>query len=176
MPKSQDLKILEAAIKLEEDGRKFYLSASEKAKNIPAKRLLASLADEELKHIERITELHNGLKENKEWADFQKSISKEAKAKMRLIFKPLSQGEQKRIKADPSSLEAIELAMKKERLSYNFYNEQAKATDISIARIFYNRLKAEEEYHYDLLEEAYSYLSDIASWFVKQEGRVMEGG
>lgn len=61
MPKS-DLKILETAIKLEEDGRNFYLKASKQAKNLPAKRLLSSLADEELKHIERISEIHEGLK------------------------------------------------------------------------------------------------------------------
>ncbi len=171
-----DLKILEAAIKLEEDGRKFYLKTSKEAKNVLASRLLASLADEELKHIERITELHDGLKEDKRWADFKKPISKGAKAKMRLVFKPLSATEKVHLKRDPSNLEAIRLAMKKEKLSYNFYNEQAKAIDVPIAKKFYNGLKAEEEHHYDLLEEAYALLSDTASWFVKQEGRVMEGG
>lgn len=175
MPKS-DLKILEAAIKLEEDGRAFYLKASKQAKNIPAKRLLTSLADEELKHIERITEIHDGLIENKNWSDFKKSISKEAKARMRLVFKPLSKSERKRVKADPANLEAIKLAMKKEKLSYNFYNEQEKTTGLPVAKILYARLKKEEEHHYDLLEEAYSLLTDTASWFVKQEGRVMEGG
>lgn len=175
MPK-RDLTILKAAIKMEEDGRKFYIKSSRAAKNLPARRLLTSLADEELKHIERITEIYNGLKENKSWADFEKFISKEAKAKMRLAFRPLSEGESKRIKADPSNLEAIKLAMKKEKLSYDFYNGQAKATGLLIARVFYDRLKEEEEHHYDLLEEAYSLLSDAASWFVKQEGRIMEGG
>lgn len=172
MPKN-DLKILEAAIKLEEDGRAFYLKASKQAKNIPAKRLLASLADEELKHIERITEIHEGLKENKSWADFDKFISRETKAKMRLVF---NKSERKRVKADPVNLEAIKVAMKKEKLSYNFYNEQEKMTGLAVAKIFYARLKKEEEHHYDLLEEAYSFLSDAASWFVKEEGRVMEGG
>ncbi|MFH1778852.1 MAG: ferritin family protein [Candidatus Omnitrophota bacterium] len=175
MPKS-DLKILEAAIKLEEDGRAFYLKASKEAKNLPAKRLLSSLADEELKHIERISEIHEGLKGERNWSDFRKPISKLTKASMKLIFKPLSKSERKHLKADPSNLEAIKLAMKKEKSSYDFYNEQAKATNVAIAKIFYNRLKAEEELHYDLLEEAYSFLSDTAGWFVKEEGRVMEGG
>jgi len=172
----KDLEILEAAIKLEEDGRVFYLKASRQAKNIPAKRLLASLADEELKHIERISEIHEGLRAQKDWSDFKKPISRQAKASMKLIFKSLSKSEGRHLKADPSNLEAIKLAMKKEKLSFNFYDEQAKATRVAIAKIFYNRLKAEEEIHYDLLEEAYSFLSDTAGWFVKEEGRVMEGG
>lgn len=175
MPKS-DLKILEAAIKLEEDGRNFYLKASKQAKNLLAKRLLSSLADEELKHIERISEIHEGLRSKRSWSDFERSVSKQAKASMKLIFKPLSKSERKHLKTDPSNLEAIKLAMKKEKLSFNFYNERAKATGVAIAKIFYNRLKAEEEHHYDLLEEAYSFLSDTAGWFVKEEGRVMEGG
>lgn len=175
MPKS-DLKILEAAIKLEEGDRKFYLRASKEAKNVPSRKILASLADEELKHIERINEIYDGLKEDKCWTEFKEFILKEAKTKMKLVFKPLSASEKKRLKADPSNLEAIKLAMKKERISYDFYNEQAKVIDIPIAKAFYNRLKTEEEHHYDLLEETYSYLSDAASWFVKEEGRVMEGG
>ena len=42
MPK-KDLKILQAAIKMEEDGRKFYLKSAKAAKNAVAKKLLASL-------------------------------------------------------------------------------------------------------------------------------------
>ena len=175
MPKT-DLKILESAIKLEEDGRKFYLKASKEAKNVPAKKLLASLADEELKHIELINQIQEGLKEDKDWADFEKFVSKEAKARMKLVFKPVALSEKRRLKADPSNLEAIKIAMEKERLSYDFYDEQTRATNVKIAKVFYNRLKIEEEKHYDLLEEAYSYFSDASSWFVREEGRVMEGG
>ncbi len=41
--------------------------------------------------------------------------------------------------------------------------------------MFYNTLKKEEERHYELLEEALTMLADSVSWFVKTEGRVMEG-
>lgn len=173
---AKDLRILESAIKIEEDGRKFYLESARSAKNPAAKRLLSSLADEELKHIERIQQIHDGLKEDKDWTDFKKFISRTAKTKLTLIFKPLSPSEKKRLKQDPANLEALRISMKKEKTSYDYYDKQAKETRVSIAKVFYNRLKAEEERHYDLLEEAYSLLSDPASWFVGQEGRVMEGG
>ncbi len=174
MPK-KDLKILEAAIRMEEDGRRFYLRSGRAAKNAVAKRLLISLAGEELKHIDRIKEIHSGLKADKDWADFGKFISKTAKAKLRLVFKPLSTAEKRRLKADPSNLEAIKISMGKEKNSYRYYDQQSKATDIRIAKVFYERLKKEEEHHYELLEDAYSLLSDPASWFVHEEGRVMEG-
>jgi len=175
MPK-KDLRILEAAIKMEQDGRNFYLKSSKSAKNTVAKRLFASLADEELKHIERIKEIYKGLKEDKDWVDFGKTISKTAKAKLRLVFRPLSCAEKKRLKADPSNLEALKISMKKERDSYDYYDRQLKDTGVRIAKVFYERLKKEEERHYELLEEAYSLLSDPASWFVTKEGRVMEAG
>ena len=175
MPK-KDLKILEAAIKMEKDGRNFYLKSSRAAKNAAAKRLLVSLADEELKHIDRIKEIHEGLKEDRDWADFRKTISRTAKAKLRLVFRPLSSAEKKRLKADPSNLEALEISMKKEKASYDYYDRQSKDTGVRIAKVFYERLKKEEEHHYELLEEAYSLLSDPASWFVAKEGRVMEAG
>ncbi len=123
MPK-KDLKILEAAIKMEEDGRKFYLKSSKAAKNAVAKKLLVSLAEEELKHIDRIKEMHDGLKEDKDWADFSNFISNVAKEKLKLVFRPLSSSDKKRLKADPSNVEAIKIAMTKERDSYKYYDQQ----------------------------------------------------
>jgi len=175
MPK-KDLKILQAAIKMEEDGRRFYLKSSKTAKNAVAKKLLTSLADQELIHIERIKEISYGLKEDLDWNDFAKTITKDAKKKLSLVFKPLSAAEKKKLKADPSNLAAITIAMEKETKSYDYYDKQARSTNIRIAKVFFERLKKEEERHYELLEEAYSLLSDSASWFVKREGRVMEAG
>jgi len=175
MPK-KDLKILQAAIKMEEDGRKFYLKSSKTAKTAVAKKLLVSLADQELTHIERINDISYGLRKDLDWNDFAKTITKDAKKKLVLVFKPLSASEKKKLKADPSSLEAITISMKKETESYDYYDKQSKQANGRIAKLFYDRLKKEEEHHFELLEEAYSLLSDSASWFVKQEGRVMEGG
>lgn len=175
MPK-RDLKILQAAIKMEEDGRRFYLRSSKTAKNAVAKKLLVSLADQELTHIERVKEIYEGLKEEKDWNDFGKAISKESKKRLALVFRSLSASEKKKLKADPANIEAIKIAMKKETYSYDYYDKQSRETGIRIAKVFYDRLKKEEEHHYELLEEAYSLLSDSASWFVKQEGRVMEAG
>ena len=111
-----------------------------------------------------------------DWNDLAKTISKDAKKKLALVFRPLSASEKKKLKADPSNLEAITIAMKKETKSYDYYDKQSRETDIRIAKVFYDRLKKEEERHYELLEEAYSLLSDSVSWFVKHEGRVMEAG
>jgi rubrerythrin len=172
----RDLRILQGAIKMEEDGRGFYLKAGKTAKNAVAKKLLVSLAGQELIHIERIKEISLGLKGEKDWNDFAKTISEDVKKKLALVFSPLSVSEKKKLKADPSNLEAITIAMKKETKSYDYYDKQSKETGIRIAKVFYNRLKKEEERHYELLEEAYLLLSDSVSWFVKQEGRVMEAG
>ncbi len=172
----RDLRILQGAIKMEEDGRRFYLKAGRTAKNAVAKKLLVSLADQELIHIERIKEISYALKEEMDWNDLAKTISKDAKKNLALVFRPLSVSEKKKLKADPSNLEAIEIAMKKETKSYDYYHKQSKETDIRIAKVFYDRLKKEEEHHYELLEETYSLISDSVSWFVKHEGRVMEAG
>lgn len=174
MPK-KDLKVLEAAIKMEKDGRDFYLKSSKSARNAVAKRLLASLADEELRHIDRINEIYEGLKEDKDWADFGKAISKAAKAKLGIVFRPLSGAGKKRLRADPSNLEALKISMRKEKDSYDYYDRQSKDAGARVAKVFYGVLMKEEERHYELLEQAYSLLSDPASWFVQQEGRTMEG-
>lgn len=172
---ARDIRILESAVKMELDGRRFYLQAAKTAKNAIAKKLLVSLADEELKHIDRIKEISGGLKQEKDWSDFEKAIGRQAKKKLSLVFRRLTKAEIRRLKADPSNIKAIEIAMKKETKSYDYYDKQSKETGIRIAKVFYNSLKKEEERHYELLEEALTMLSDSVSWFVKTEGRVMEG-
>jgi rubrerythrin len=172
---ARDIRILESAIKMELDGRKFYLKAAKTAKNAIAKKLLVSLADQELTHIDRIKEISDGLKHEKDWGDFEGAISRQAKKKLALVFRHLTKPEIKKLKADPSNIKAIEISMKKETKSYDYYDKQSKETGIRIAKVFYNSLKREEERHYELLEEALTMLSDSVSWFVKTEGRVMEG-
>ena len=174
-PYQKDLKILEGAIKMEEDGRKFYLKASTVAKNEVARKLLVSLAEQELIHIEKIRQIHDGLKAEKDWDDFGRRISSDAKKKLALVFGAVSASQKKNLRADPSNIAAIKIAMKKEANSYDYYDKQSKATDIRIAKVFYDRLKKEEEHHYELLEEAYSLLADTESWYVKTEGWVVEG-
>ncbi len=171
----KDVRILESAVRMELDGRKFYLKAAKTAKNLIARKLLESLAEQELAHIDRIKEISEGLKHEEDWADFAGTINSQAKKKLALVFKPLTAAEKKKLKADPSNVKAIELSMKKETDSYDYYDKQSKQTGIRIAKVFYNRLKKEEEHHYELLEEALQLLTDTASWFVKTEGRVMEG-
>ena len=46
--------VLEQALKMEEDGRQFYLEGYERVSSPLSKEVLKRLADEELVHIERI--------------------------------------------------------------------------------------------------------------------------
>ena len=101
---ARDIRILESAVKMELDGRKFYLKASKTAKNVIAKKLLVSLADQELTHIDRIKEISEGLKHEKDWGDFEGTISRQSKKKLSLVFRHLSKTEIRKLKADPSNI------------------------------------------------------------------------
>ena len=59
--KSNDLEAFQAAMKFEEDGRAFFLAASEKTTEKFAKFILLDLAEAELDHIERVKEIYNAL-------------------------------------------------------------------------------------------------------------------
>jgi len=48
--------VLEQALKMEEDGRQFYLEGYDRVTSPLSKEVLKRLADEELVHIERIKE------------------------------------------------------------------------------------------------------------------------
>jgi hypothetical protein len=57
------LKALEIAMKLEEEGKKFYMDASEKATSAYAKEMFGSLAKDEDVHQEKVNEIYKKLKE-----------------------------------------------------------------------------------------------------------------
>jgi rubrerythrin len=100
----KDVRILESAVRMELDGRKFYLKAAKTAKNLIARKLLESLAEQELAHIDRIKEISEGLKHEEDWAYFAGTINSQAKKKLALVFKPLTAAEKKKLKADPSNV------------------------------------------------------------------------
>jgi rubrerythrin len=75
------LKALEIAMKLEEEGKKFYMDASEKATSAYAKEMFGSLAKDEDVHQEKVNEIYKKLKEEKEWPKVVTTIGDVVKTK-----------------------------------------------------------------------------------------------
>ena len=168
------LKALETAMKLEEDGKKFYMDVSEKATNVFTKDMFRSLAKDEDVHLATVKAIYKKLKEEDKWPKLITSIGDVVKTKA--VF-PDDAKDLNMTEEDISeSLKVLEIGIKMEEDSIKFYNELAeKATDPFEIR-FFLALEHEERGHYLILWDYREYLSDPAGWFGVREGFKLDGG
>ena len=168
------LKALEIAMKLEEDGKKFYTDACKRITNAFAKYMFGLLAKDEDVHREKVKEIYIKLKEEREWPKVVTDIGDV------VMTKAVFPGDAKTLnmtKKDISeSVKVVKMGIEMEEKSIKFYNELAeKATD-HFERRFFLALAHEERGHYLSLWDYREYLEDPAGWFGVKEGFRLDGG
>ena len=168
------LQALQLAIKMEIDGKEFYLKASQESSNELGKKLLQSLAAEEDIHRKKFEEIFNAISDKKAWPriDFQPDGGKG----LRTIFARATEGIGSDIKASATEIDAVQTAMAMENKTYDFYKSLNQKATYSAERDFYDALAAQEREHHLILSDYYEYLKDPAAWFVKAEHPSLDGG
>lgn len=161
------LDALEAAIKFEEDGRKFFLDASEKTKQKYGKLMFRSIADAELEHIERIREVYDSLTKTGDWPDRPALFT--AKAALKNIFEEAREQLDQNVKAETDDIEAIKMAREYEEKGLRFYQDLADRAKALIEKKFYNQLAYEERGHLLIFQDMHEYFIDPVHWFSEKE-------
>lgn len=165
--------ILSAAIKFEEDGRNLYLECIKKTEHPWGKSLFQSLADDELKHIERLKETFERLTvaekftegplplaAEKQW----KSIFKKAKSKINTI-----------VRASTGDIDALKLGINFEERGMKYYNKLSEGSSNPLEKKFYQILAHEENRHFLILKDSHELLTDPSSWFERTEKISLDG-
>ena len=165
---------LKTAIKIEIDGKEFYLKASRESSNEAGKKLLESLAEEEDTHRQKFTEIYETMRSKKAWpkTDFKPDGGRG----LRTIFSRAIEKIGTNIKATTSELGAVKIAIDMESKTYDFYKVQSQKMSHEAARDFYDSLAAQEREHQLILLDYYEYLKNPAAWFVSTEHPLLDGG
>ena len=165
---------IQIAIRMEIDGKEYYLKASRESSNELGRKLLQSLAAEEDIHRQKFEEIYNTIRNRKAWpvTDFQPDGGRT----LRTIFARATEEMVSSIKAPTTELDVIKTAMDMENKTYDFYKNQSKSTTYDAARDFYDTVAAEEREHHLVLLDYYEYLKDPAGWFVTKERPSLDGG
>jgi len=171
---NKTLKALRIAIRMEIDGKEYYLKASQESSNELGKKLLESLATEEDTHRRKFEEIYSAIRSKKAWpmTDFQPDGGK----RLRTIFVRATEEIDPNIKSLATELDAIQTAMGLENKTYDFYKSQGRNATYDAERGFYETLAAEEREHHIILLDYYEYLKDPAGWFVRKEHPSLDGG
>lgn len=176
MPSEQDttLEALQTAIKMEIDGKKFYLKASQSSKNKLGKKLLEKLAEEEDEHRITFQNIYNEIKNKKGWPNV--TYQGDGGQKLRTVFAEALENMDKKIKSSTAELDDVKTAMKLENQTYDFYKRRSAVSSYDAEKQLYESIAMQEAEHHRLLQDYYEFLTDPAQWYTKTEHTSVDGG
>ena len=176
MPKEQDATLggLQTAMRMEIDGREFYLKASQASRNALGKELLKKLAAEEDSHRQVFKDIYNTIKNKKGWPEVK--FRADGGQGLRTVFARALEGMDKTVNSMPAELDAVKTAMDMENKTLDFYNSRSRQAAYDAEKQLYEALAMQESEHHRILLDYYEFLKDPAAWFVQKEHTAVDGG
>ncbi len=168
------LEALQTALLMENDGRECYLQAAVGSKREAGRKLLQSLAEEEDIHWNKLEAIYNAVIANKSWPAINFDLRRGAK--LRSFFAGACQAIGVNVDGVATEIDVLNIALDKEKKSYDFYERQAKRAYYEVERDFCEKIAAEGREHELILLDYYEYLMDPPGWFVKIEHPSLDGG
>ncbi|OGN98045.1 MAG: hypothetical protein A2Y89_06355 [Chloroflexi bacterium RBG_13_51_18] len=176
MPNEQEatLKALETALKMEIDGKEFYLKASQSSKNKIGQDLLKKLAAEEDIHRQVFQNIYNTIKSKKGWPDVK--FHGDGGRGLKTVFAEAMKNMKNQTKGLKEELDAVKTAMDMENKTLDFYHARSKKTPLDAEKQLYDALAMQESEHHRVLLDYYEFLKDPAAWYVQKEHTAVDGG
>ncbi len=176
MVKEQDttLSALQTALKMEIDGKAYYLKVSQASKNKLGKELFVKLAAEEDEHRAVFQNIYDTIKAKKGWPDVK--YQGDGGQRLRTIFAEALENIDKNIKSLTSELDAIKVGMDLENKTYDFYKRRSTIATYDMEKELYESIATQESEHHRVLQDYYEFLQDPAQWYVKAEHTSVDGG
>ena len=171
---NKTLRVLQFAIQMEIDGKKFYLKASRASTNELGKKLLRTLAGEEDIHRRKFEEIYHSIQAEKGWP--KTGFQPDGGRKLRTVFAKAIEQVGAVTPSIEAEIDAVRTAMDMEQKSKDYYQKQSELATYDSERDFYQALVTEEREHHLVLLDYFEYLKDPAAWFVQKEHPSLDGG
>jgi rubrerythrin len=160
--KNVALLALEKAIRIEKDGRRFYLQAAERTGDQRGKEIFLSLAHQEEDHLRIVEKQYDSLSKGRGWLAHVKARGEADLGKP--LFPSGRETLEKMVRPDDSDLNALLLALGFESDSYELYRKGYAETDDPQGKAMYEYLADMEREHFEMLMRNYEHLSRTGSW------------
>lgn len=165
------LSALQTSIRMETDGKAFYLKASTDSTNDAGKKLLSQLAVEEDAHRQLFEQIYETYRKANSWPD----VELKASPRPSTLFSPAGAKSAKPAPAKSNEIEAVKIALEMESKSYDFYEAQLKTAGFDSEKRFYKALAAQERGHHLVLLDYLEFLQNPSSYFIKMEHHSLDG-
>ncbi|HDS11497.1 MAG TPA: hypothetical protein ENN77_01185 [Candidatus Wirthbacteria bacterium] len=166
---------LDEAIKMEIKIRDFYLDAIPKLESELARDVLKFLAEQEIIHIENIQRFQSTALGQEVGFDLGERIINTTRKKAKTFFAKRKKQFEQMINGSAQDADIYKLGLKIEKNGYEYYQQQAQATQDADAKKLFEFLVLEETTHYDLLEKLSRYFLEPGFWFLEEEQWLFEG-
>jgi rubrerythrin len=162
------MNVFEHAMKMEQDGRAFYLEHAAKITEPSLKRILEELADDEQKHYNLFKAMNDQHKAIYGTADMTTIFSTARNA-----FEELR--DQNRDFSFPKEArKAWEVAADVEKKSEAFYREKAREMTDESQKQLWNAIADEEHRHWNTIEHVIQFLDRPKQWLADAEWTALE--
>lgn len=159
---------IEIAIKMETDAIKFYKEAAEKTRYHVGKKMFLTIAEDEKRHLDILSEIFKGLNITIKDVSPMKNI--------KTVFEEMKHEMMEKVKVTTDELEAFKIAMQMEKEGVEFYKKAVSEAQTEKEKALFERLTKEEQEHYAIFANTYFFLSDTGSWFMWEEHSIVDGG
>jgi rubrerythrin len=167
----QTLIALQTAIKMEIDGKEFYLQLSKSGANEAGCKLFAALAKEEELHLKKFEQIFHALEAKQAWPEVKIGSSQAGPSVGIFTQKPVGN-----LGSTASELKSIQKAMEMENKTLDYYLGQAAKAVYPVEKQYYEAVAAQERVHHAVLLDYFEFLKDPAQWFTMKEHQSMDGG
>jgi len=158
---------IEIAIKMEKDAIDFYTEAAGKTKHPVGKKMFLSITEDEKRHLQMLSQIFKEVDIKIQEVSPMKN--------MKSIFEFMKDSMMKRVEATNDELEAFKIAMQMEKEGIEFYKHAETEAQKQKEKALFERLIKEEEQHYAIFANTYSFMSDTGNWFMWEDHSIVEG-
>lgn len=164
-------KLIELAIQMEKDGINFYENLAVKVPYESARKMIASFADDERRHLKILNDIFSGITS----MDIERYLAENSpKEKVKTVFDEI-QGNIDAVTLQ-DELSALKIAMDMEEKSYRLYDEAFSVETDEALKKLWKRLADEERRHYDIFWNTYDFISNPEEWTLREERGLLDGG
>jgi len=160
---------IKLAIKTEKDAIAFYEEAAEKTRHPFGRKMFLSIKEDEEGHLEDFMCIMHDL-------DIRVREAASPMKRMKTIIEENKYTLLEKIMATTDEIDALRIAMQMEKDSIDYYRGVSKEIHTAREKALFGRLVMEEQEHYDILSNTYSFLTDTGNWFMCEEHSIIDGG
>jgi rubrerythrin len=155
---------IKEAIRLEINGRKFFMHASDITEHEKGKKMFRFLADEEVKHIKVFEKLFSQILSSDDWKKYIRDEELRGES-------PLVERLKERMKNEEGKgeVEALRVGMELENSAIDFFSKASFGADDSTAKKIFREIGEEEKFHFDLLQAQYDSVTHSGFWLGSAE-------